>query len=73
MVARQPIHPDFIEISFPGGNLTWGTRIRGPFALDENRRPGVKGDRDPMKQIFRRHLDGGNMNLSSTDQEGHCR
>ena len=36
MVARQPIHPDFIENGFPWGNSIWETRIRGPFPSDDN-------------------------------------
>ena len=27
---------DFTEIGFPGGFVTWGTRIRSPFPSDDN-------------------------------------
>ena len=67
MAARQPIHPDFTEMRFPGGFETSGTRIRDPFGSNENDRLGANGDRDPVKQIFLRYLDGGNMRLSSAD------
>ena len=36
MVARQPIHLDFIEKGLSEGFPTWGTRIRGQFLVDEN-------------------------------------
>ena len=37
-VARQPIRSDFTEMGFPGGNSTWGSRIRGPVPSDHNSR-----------------------------------
>jgi hypothetical protein len=68
MVARQPIHPDFIGRECLGANLMRGTRILGPFVAKLIDRLRTNGKRVLGKQAFLRYLDTGNFNFRPADR-----